>query len=488
MKFESINGVPVALGVDWFELPKGAERKKLIQKLQKTSRATHTLQLDLERTSHYGLASTRSHRKPPKKFASALAWFALSRPVDQGPEAIVWVQGDASKSQDLSNFRVWVGGVVDGAPMNRCDRLVRLADVSSTLVEMFGNRVAETSVYVVGFPQHNFGLFGEHVNQFRSFDETAIKSLFTNECPQQILMASTGLSPFAVGVVVALFSIIFFGGAAGGYLYWERIQEEERAAEEARRQAMLAAQPKPWDVYAQAFARLFMGGDYKYRASDVATNVYDSYKGTEDLEQGWSFSEVICSTKPLPGTVVAQRTQYKPQCQVELKRLPESAPVPSSNSRYPEIEKGVDGIKARRAFDAQRVLLDPNLTAEKLQEMFAPALAVDELLKQLRLAKDFGMTVTYQAPVKLPPEPGQIPPAATSTIEVKTGTWALSGPLQFYEVLHKFPPAAFIHTLRLTAEKNGLTFKAEGMYYVAESRPDDSAKTAPIIANTTAVK
>lgn len=487
MKFEVIHRHPVALGVDWYGLPEvESEKKKYLTTLKKSSRATHTLILNLEDRLHYGLTSVRGQRKTPKKFASALAWFAMTRPLGQGLEAIVWVQGDVARASDISSMRAWVAGVIDGSPMDRCDRMVRLTDVSTTLMEMFGDRHAEVKVYVCGFPEHNFAIFGEYHENFASLSEQHIDYLFPPDCPPDALMKPTGLSPTAVKAVVATFSLLLAGGAGAGYLHYLEVQEQERLAEEARLRALAAAQPKPEEVYAQGFATYFTNGFKRIAAADAARTAFTSFRNVRMAERGWEFSEFICATRTLPGSTAAPNTIADPLCQIEYRRKPESAPLPVSADDYLAIDKQVEMVRARKVFNGTLVTIDSKVTPAELLTRFAPAVAIDELLKPLRQAKDHGVKVYFQAPNKLPPESNKLPPAANNgtNFEVKTGAWSMTGPMELYEMLYTLPPTAFVHSIRVYEDKRTLQFKAEGYYYVADlipKKPSSPSGPAPML-------
>lgn len=474
MRFEVIHRHSVALGVDWYGLPEvESEKKKYLTTLRKSSRATHTLILDLEDRLHYGLTSVKGQRKTPKKFASALAWFAMTRPLGQGLEAIVWVQGDIARAADMSSMRAWVGGVIDGSPMDRCDRMVRLTDVSTTLMEMFGDRHSEVKVYVCGFPEHSFGIFGEYHQHFASLSEQHIEDLFPPDCPPDALMKPTGLSPTVVKAVVATFSLLVAGGTGAGYMYYLEVQEQERLAEEARLRALAAAQPKPEDVYAQGFASYFTNGFKRIAAADAARTAYTAFRNVRMAEKGWEFSEFICATRTLPGSTAAPNTIADPLCQIEYRRKPESAPLPISADDYIAIDKQVETVRARKVFDATLITIDPKTKPAELLVRFAPMAAIDGLLKPLRQAKDHGVKVYFQAPNKLPPESNKLPPAPNNgtNFEVKTGAWSMTGPMELYEMLYTLPSTAFIHSIRVYEDKRTLQFKAEGYYYVADLIP-----------------
>lgn len=478
MKFEVVHQQSVALGVDWYGLPEvESEKKKYLTTLRKSSRATHTLVLNLEDRLHYGVTSVKGHRKTPKKFASALAWFAMTRPLGQGLEAIVWVQGDIARASDISSMRAWVGGVIDGSPMDRCDRMVRLTDVSTTLMEMFGDRHAEVKVYVCGFPEHSFGIFGEYHQNFASLSEQHIDDLFPPECPPDALMKPTGLSPTAVKAVVATFSLLMVGGAGAGYMHYLEVQEQERLAEEARLRALAAAQPKPEDVYAQGFANYFTNGFKRIAAADAARTAFTGFRHVRMAERGWEFSEFICATRTLPGSTAAPNTIADPLCQIEYRRKPESAPLPITAEDYLAIDKQVEMVRARKTFAATLVTIDSKAKPAELLARFAPAVAIDGLLKPLRQAKDHGVKVYFQAPNKLPPESNKLPPAPNNgtNFEVKTGAWSMTGPMELYEMLYALPATAFIHSIRVYEDKRTLQFKAEGYYYVADLIPKKPA-------------
>ncbi|WP_194725900.1 hypothetical protein [Noviherbaspirillum malthae] len=477
MRFEVVHQHAVALGVDWYGLPEAeSEKKKYLTTLKKSSRATHTLILNLEDRLYYGVTSVKGQRKVPKKFASALAWFAMTRPLGQGLEAIVWVQGDIARASDISAMRAWVGGVVDGAPMDRCDRMVRLTDVSATLMEMYGDRHSEVKVYVCGFPEHSFGIFGEYHQNFASLSETHIEDLFPPECPPDALMKPTGLSPTAVKAVVASFTVLVAGTAGAGYMHYLEVQEQERLAEEARLRALAAAQPKPEDVYAQAFATYFTTGFKRIAAADAARTAFTAFRKVRMADKGWEFSEFICATRTLPGSTGAPNTIADPLCQIEYRRKPESAPLPISADDYLAIDKQVEMVRARKVFDATLITLDPKTKPADLLARLAPVIAIDGLLKPLRQAKDHGVKVYFQAPNKLPPESNKLPPAPNNgtNFEVRTGAWSMTGPMELYEMLYTLPPTAFIHSIRVYEDKRTLQFKAEGYYYVADLIPKKS--------------
>lgn len=487
MRFEIVHGLPVALGVEWYDVsPNASERKKLLTTLRKSARATHTILVEQDGSSHYGVLTTRGQRKVPAKFASALAWFSLTRTLGEGPEAVVWVQGDASRSSDISNMRAWIGCTMHGFPMARGDRMVRLADVTSVLMEMYPDDFADTVVHVINFPEHGFSRLGEHYERFAELIETSANDLFPKEMPGDAVMSQTGLPPVAVKAIAASFILLTVGGAAGGYYYYEKVEEEKRLAEEARLRALAAAQPKPEEVYAQAFAGYFQSGQKRLPVADAARAAYASFKSIQMVERGWSFHDVTCSVRLPTGGTEAPNAVPQPMCQIEYKRKPESAPIPDAIKDYPTLEKQVETVKGRRPFDVTPVTLANPPQSSELVAQFAGNIAIDGLLRHLRQAKDHGMKVSFQLPAKLTPQGTSVAPVVgASNFEIKTGTFSIGGPMALFEMVYQLPSTAYLQSLRISEERDSLEFKVDGYYFVSEavaSKPALPAAQGPAVA------
>ena len=478
LRFETIQGTRVALGVEWYEVPPGsaADEKAISAKLTKSARANHKLRLGRNGKTRLGLASTKGQSNVPGRIISALAWYALSHADNNDPQAIVWVLGDTNKSSDTSTARAWIAAIVDGVPVARGDRIARIGDVSTVLHEMLGEHAQSAHVHVVGLNETNFGLFGEHYNEFASLEQQSIKSLFAETCHPASEMVRLGLSRLATSAIVVSLTIGIVGGSLGGY-YWylkEKVHREEIAREAERKR--LAALPKPNALYAANFANVFNSGEQKITVAEGAKGAYEMLKDLPYFERGWTFTSFTCSTKRLavlPGSVpVAANAQAVPTCEVEYKRSIEAGPSPIPATQYPVILAQVDKEIGRRPFAFHRMLLDQNVQPDKLIDMFRRPASIDDVLRKSRIAKDMSLSVSFDVPVKIPPSAGQ--PAldvSGSTYAIKRGTWSMSGPYALYELLYELPPTAMIETVKVVADTEGNSFRAEGFYYASEDVP-----------------
>ena len=493
LRFETIQGTRVALGVEWYEVPPGsaADEKTISARLTKSARANHKLRLERNGKTRLGLASTRGQGNVPGRVMSALAWYALSHVDNHDPQAIVWVLGDPNKSSDASTARAWVAAIVDGVPVARGDRIARIGDVSTVLHEMLGLHAQSAHVHVVGLNETNFGLFGEHYNEFASLEQQSIKTLFAETCHPASEMVRLGLSRLATSAIVVMLTIAIVGGSVGSY-YWylkERVRKGEVAREAERKR--LAALPKPNALYAANFANVFNGGEQKIAAADGAKGAYDMLKDLPYFERGWTFTSFTCSTKRLailPGSVpAAANAPVAPTCEVEYKRSTEAGPSPIPASQYPVILAQVDKEIGRRPSAFRRMLLEQNVQPDKLIDMFRHPASIDDVLRKSRIAKDMSLSVSFDVPVKIPPSAGQ--PAldvSSSTYTIKRGTWSMSGPYALYELLYDLPPTAMIETVKVIADTEGNSFRAEGFYYASEDVPAAGTLAAPDTATNPA--
>ncbi|MFC6522643.1 hypothetical protein ACFQAT_25865 [Undibacterium arcticum] len=377
-------------------------------------------------------------------------------------------------------MRAWIGALVNGLPAKRGDRMVRLGDVSATLAEIFSDRGHDAIIHVVNYNDQGFNSFGEHIQEFTSVRATSLATLFPENVPADAVMKQYGLASRTVAVLGICFFGMLVAAAAAGYYLYRQEQEKQRLAEIERQRLIAQNQPKPDQVYTDKFVKYFNNGPQRVSAQVAAQRIFKEYKSLEAYERGWKFSKFDCTFVPVAAPAAKPVSKPPPTCAVEYSRSAEAGKSPLTEEEYPDVEHSVDSVLAKRTLMLKTDPIAGIIPPQNLQDMFAPKVSTDLVIKQLRVVEDMKLAHSYKAPTAIPASDGQqAPSVGSSPFEIKKGDWSISGSYALYELLYDMPPSAFVENISFTSEKGAIMFKANGYFFTTDVHKATATIPAP---------
>jgi hypothetical protein len=438
MRRINVNGVAMAIGLEWLALP---ARKKVAQaerEMRKSRHAVASIRVTAGDSTMIGM----SKLMPTEPLVSVAAWLGHENRKQPG---LLFIR-------ELDNNEFWVCGICRGVPVVRGERIVAKRELEESMNEV----AALVMTQLPGNPSiHAYADISNNeqmVSQLAAngCEPASLESMLSGSKPPEfaILGGQVKQSPqqMVMGVVIGL-SVVGVA-CAGGWYYYQ--QEQARKAQEAAaRAAELAAQKarlNPDQIYANAIADYVSQNPLPLATEFVRESVALAFNQPV-LDNGWKFNSMDCRAATA-------------SCELKYQRMPFGGAFPAivGTQSVTKVINEVDSATVIVAMKSKPVSINKPVALEALLAHFTAAKVNSNALSVLREARDLRLTTALRPTQKIP----KLPPSTGS--ELVEGKWELSGQSIGYELLFNLPDTFTVDTVSVVRGNDVLGLRASGSY------------------------